>query len=356
MGSLISEARISVADAAGLLDRMINHLIEHDISFESRDGLMVAKVPFGTGTFSVEADTIRVRVEATEMGHLEVLRSVIASHIVEFAGDRPPAIRWIGHESNGETFANFREVRLKTRTAVSPHMRRLTFGGDDIGRFASNDDLHVRMYFPPEGVEKPAWPRPAPDGRILWPEPERRPVTRYYTIRRVDIDAGEIDIDFLLHDHAGPGATFATNAKPGAICGMAGPLGRNIRPARWLLLAGDETALPAIARILEGLPSTASGHAFIEVADSRDEIPLAAPSGLAITWLHRNGASPGSTNLLIDAARTVRWPNHSDVFAWIACEARAARAIRAHLRKAQNLPREQHLVVAYWNALRREGS
>jgi NADPH-dependent ferric siderophore reductase len=356
LDSLISEARISVPDAAGLVDRIINYLAEHDISFESRDGLVLVKLAFGTSAFSVEAQTIRIRVEAPEKGHLEALRSTIASRVVELAGDRPPAIRWVGHESNGETFANFREVRLKTRTAVSPHILRLTFSGDDIARFASNDDLHVRMYFPPEDIEKPEWPRPAPDGRILWPEPERRPATRYYTIRRIDIDSGEIDIDFVLHDHAGPGATFAANAKPGAICGMAGPLGRNIRPARWLLLAGDETALPAIARILESLGSTASGHAFIEVADSRDEIPLATPSGLAITWLHRNGASPGSTNLLIDAARTVRWPNHSDVFAWIACEARAARAIRERLRKAQNLAREQHLVVAYWNALKREGS
>jgi NADPH-dependent ferric siderophore reductase len=137
---------------------------------------------------------------------------------------------------------------------------------------------------------------------------------------------------------------------------MAGPLGRNIQPARWVLLAGDETALPAIARILEGLPSTASGHAFIEVADSREEILLAAPSGLAITWLHRNGASPGSTNLLVGAVRTVHWPNHSDVFAWIACEARAMRAMREHLRKTRNLAREQYLAVAYWNALRREPS
>jgi NADPH-dependent ferric siderophore reductase len=352
LGLLTSEARIPLADAAGLMDRVIDYLCEHDISFQARDGLIVVSLPLGISAFSVETDAIRVSVEATEKGRLEQLRSVVASRIVELAGDQPPAIRWRGHEPNGETFASFREVRLKTRVDVAPHMRRLTFCGDDIARFASDDDLHVRMYFPPEGIEKPEWPRPAPDGRTLWPEPERRPATRYYTIRRIDIDSGEIDIDFVLHDHAGPGSIFATNARPGAICGMAGPLGRNVRPARWLLLVGDETALPAIARILECLPSTTSGHAFIEVADSADEVPLAAPSGIAITWLHRNGASPGSTNLLIDAVRTVHWPNHADVFAWIACEARAVRAIRDHLRKARNLAREQHLAVAYWNALK----
>lgn len=352
MSLLTSQARIPLADAAGLMDRVIDYLAEHDISFQARDGLIVVRLPFGISAFSVETDAIRVSVEATEKGRLEQLRSAVASRIVELAGDQPPTIRWMGHEPNGETFANFREVRLKTRVDVTPHMRRLTFGGEDVARFVSDEDLHVRMYFPPEGIERPEWPRPAPDGRTLWPEPERRPATRYYTIRRIDIDSGEIDIDFILHDLAGPGATFATSAAPGAICGMAGPLGRNIRPARWLVLAGDETALPAIARILECLPSTASGHAFIEVADSREEVPLTAPSGLAITWLHRDGAAPGSTNLLIDAVRTVHWPNHSDVFAWVACEARAVQAIREYLRKTPNLTRAQHLAVAYWNRLK----
>jgi NADPH-dependent ferric siderophore reductase len=353
---LTSEVRISVADAAGIAGQMVDLLTRYEISFESRDGQIVAKLPFGTSVLSVEADTIKVRVEATEKGQLEMLRSAIAAHIVEFAGDQPPTIRWIGHESNGETFANFREVRLKATIDVTPHMRRLTFTGNDIARFDSEENLHVRMYFPPEGIEKPDGPRPAPDGRILWPAAQRRPATRYYTVRRIDVGSGEIDIDFVLHDHAGPGAAFAASASPGSICGMAGPLGRNIRPARWLLLAGDETALPAIARVLEGLPSTASGHAFIEVADSREEIPLTAPSAFAVNWLHRNGASSGSTNLLVDAVRTVHWPNHSDVFAWVACEASALQVIREDLRKTRNLARAQHLAVAYWNALGREVS
>ncbi len=356
MSLLISKARITVADAAGLVDRLIHHLAEHEVSFESHNGEMVAKLGFGTSALSVEVDAINVRVEAAEKAHLEMLRSVIASHIIEFAGDQPPTIRWVGHELDGETFANFREVRLKKRIALTPHMLRLTFGGDDIARFASDDHIHVRMYFPPEGLKKPEWPRPAPDGRILWPEEDRKPATRYYTIRRIDLSTREIDVDFVLHEHAGPGAAFAMNANPGAICGMAGPLGYNVRPARWHLLAGDETALPAIARSLEVLPPTAHGHAFIEVAGSAEEIPLTAPPRIVVTWLHRNGAAPGSTDLLIDAVLTVPWPDHSDVFAWAACETRSARAIREHLRKTKNLARKQHLVVAYWNALKSKAS
>lgn len=346
---LISETRIALPDAAGLAARMIDHLAEHDIAFEDRDGLMVAKLPFGSSSLAVEADALKIRVEADDKGNLEMLRSVVASHVIEFAGDTAPTIIWSGHESSGGTLANFREVRLKAAITLTPHMRRLTFTGEDIARFVNDDDLHVRLYFPPEGLAKPEWPWPAPDGRILWPEPDRRPLTRYYTIRRIDLESREIDIDFVVHDHAGPGSAFAVNAKAGAICGMAGPLGRAIRPARWLLLAGDETALPAIARILETLPATATGEVFIEVADRDEEVPLVAPSGVAIRWLHRAGRPAGTTQLLVDAVKAVQWPDHREVFAWVACEAQALKALRDHLRDDRKLARDQHLAVAYWS-------
>jgi hypothetical protein len=145
LGLLTSQARIPLADAAGLMDRVIDYLAEHDISFQARDGLVLVRLPFGTSAFSVETDAIRISVEATEKGRLEQLRSAVASRIVELAGDHLPAIHWMGHEPNGETFANFREVRLKAGVALTPHMRRLTFSGEDIARFVSDDDLHVRM-------------------------------------------------------------------------------------------------------------------------------------------------------------------------------------------------------------------
>lgn len=346
---LISETRIALPDAAGLAARMIDHLAEHDIAFENRDGLMVAKLPFGTSSLAVEPDALKIRVEADDKGNLEMLRSVVASHVIEFAGDIALTIVWSGHESDGGTLANFREVRLKAAITLTPHMRRLTFTGDNIARFVNDDELHVRLYFPPEGLAKPEWPWPAPDGRILWPEPDRRPATRYYTIRRIDLQTREIDIDFVVHDHAGPGSAFAVNAKAGAICGMAGPLGRGIRPARWLLLAGDETALPAIARTLEKLPATATGQTFIEVADRSEEVPLVAPSGVAIRWLHRADRPAGTTQLLIDAVKAVQWPDHGEVFAWVACEAQALKALRNHLRDERKLSRDQHLAVAYWS-------
>ena len=352
MTLLASEADIALADPTALAAKLVDHLVEHEVEFETRGGSTVADLGKGTGTLTVTASALKVRVEAADRGDLEMLRSVFASHIVEFA-EEPLAIHWTGLEE-AAAFANFREIRLVSAIDLTPHMRRLTFTGGDLARFASEADLHVRLYFPPAGIAEPEWPRPGPDGRTLWPAEERRPAMRYYTIRRVDPEKCEIDIDFVLHPDSGPGAAFAESAEPGALLGMAGPIGRTIGKASWHLLAGDETALPAIARILEGIPPEARGAAFIEVSGPEEEQALAAPPDFAVHWLHRDDAPAGSPDRLMPALRGVAWPEGETPFVWIGCEFDLAKALRRHFERERSLPRERHLIVGYWS--RSEGA
>lgn len=342
---LVSEADIVMADPAGLAARLVDHLVEHEVEFETRDGCTIADLGRGRGSLTVTALSLTVRIEAVDRGDLEMLRSVFASHIVEFA-DEPLAIAWSGLDDTVATFANFREIRLVRAADLTPHLRRLTFAGADLARFASDDDLHVRLYFPPPGCAEPEWPRPGPDGRTLWPTDERRPEPRYYTLRRIDPLAGEVDIDFVMHDDAGPGADFAARGEAGARLGMAGPIGRTVAPAAFTLLAGDETALPAIARILESLPREAQGQALIEVAGPKEEIALPGPPGFGIRWLHRGAAPAGCPERLRPALTETVLPE--DAFVWIGCEFSLAKTLRRHFEKTLGLPRERSLIVGYW--------
>ena len=59
--------------------------------------------------------------------------------------------------------------------------------------------------------------------------------------------------------------------------------GVEFRPgtARTLLLAGDETAAPAICSILEALPPSMSGHAVVEVAHESDRQQVLTTDALA---------------------------------------------------------------------------
>lgn len=348
MAQLVSEASIPVADPAGLAARFVDHMAEHDVACETVDGRVSMDLGCGVGFIEAVAGAVKVSVEAETLGKLELLRAYVSEHVVEFAEGPEPDIAWRGNVAAAPTFDDFREVRLVSNIAVAPRVRRLTFTGEDVARFGSEADIHVRMYFPPEGLATPEWPRPGADGRTIWPADERRPEVRYYTIRRWIPERSEIEIDFILHADEGPGSAFAVRATAGAVCGMAGPLGRAAAEAGWTLLAGDETALPAIARILERMPRDARGAAFIEVDSAKDEMPLAQPAGVALRWLHRRGAPAGATDLIYQAVASAPLPLEANPFVWVACEYSASKAIRKHLRQKRGLARDRHLVVGYW--------
>jgi NADPH-dependent ferric siderophore reductase len=228
---------------------------------------------------------------------------------------------------------------------VTPSVRRVVLSGTAAAVAAAGPT--VNLLVPPVGDLVPRWPAVARDGRIVWPEGAHGISLRSYTARRQDLDRSEVEIDFVLHGD-GPAAAWANAAAPGAPLGVAGagPLGD--RPAGWLLLAGDETALPAIARILRAAAPATGGVALVEVADAAEEQPLQAPDGVDVRWLHRHGTAPGQSTLLVDAVAALDRPVTEDLFAWVAAESAAVRAIRADLRGRWGLGRAQHHAIGYW--------
>ncbi|MBR0667597.1 siderophore-interacting protein [Roseomonas hellenica] len=347
MAEFTSETLIPLRDPATVAAQLIDHLAEHGVIFERQGDAFVTSLRFGHGVMRVEEGGLRFRATAQELAGLERIRAAIASHVLEFADDERPDIRWDGLPS-GEMQADFRELRVLAVEDIALRMRRLTLSGQDLGRFASLDDLHVKLYVPPPGSARPAWPRLAADGRLIWPDPPHRPAQRAYTIRSIDAQKGVIEIDFVLHTHGGPGARFAERAQPGDFCGISGPGGGGMPTARWMLLMGDETALPAIARMLEAMPPHAAGIAIIEVDGPASEVPLTVPAGFALRWLHRGGERNGPDSGLHAALAEIAWPAHDDRFVWAACERAAADQIRKELRVI-GLERAQYRVAAYWH-------
>jgi NADPH-dependent ferric siderophore reductase len=205
----------------------------------------------------------------------------------------------------------------------------------------------VNLLVPRVGDPAPRWPRIAKDGRIVWPDGAHGVSLRSYTARRQDPAAAEVEIDFVLHGD-GPASAWAAAATPGALLGVAGAGTLGERTAAHLLLAGDETALPAISRILASAPATTRGVALLEVAGAAEEQQLAVPDGVAVRWLHRGGTPPGESTLLVDAVAALERPAGDDVFAWVAAESGAVRAIRADLRGRWGLGRAQHHAIGYW--------
>lgn len=242
----------------------------------------------------------------------------------------------------------FRMLEVRRVTKVTPHMVRVTFGGDDLAGFESRAaDDHVKLFFPLPGQERPPLPSVGPDG-VRFPEGEPRPPSRDFTPRRYDPQVGALEIDFVIHGD-GPASSWAAAAKPGMFLGMGGPRGSRLmaNDFDWYLFVGDETALPAIGRRLEELPAGVTAIVIAEVADAAEEQPLATEADLAVTWVHRNGVLDGSNSPLEQAVREVAFPEGRG-FIWAAGEAITLRGIRRHLLYERGVPRENTRFTGHW--------
>lgn len=226
---------------------------------------------------------------------------------------------------------------------VSDHLVRVILGGEGFDGFAAREetDCYVKLELP-HGEES---------------------VVRTYTVRRVDAAAREIWIDFVVHGDQGVAGPWARTVAAGTEVAVRGP-GGGYRPdpaADFHLLAGDETAVPAIAAALESLPADAKGAVFLEVGGSADELALTAPAGVEITWLHR-GASSADAGAevidgeapLVDAVRGLSWPG-GDVQVFVHGEAETVmKHVRPYLRRERGVPAARASISGYWRRGRSE--
>ena len=341
-------ARIPLSAPEDVMRQLCEHFVEH-CAVTVDGGKAMFDTDYGTAHLECEGGCLCVNAYGLDEGTLTFVKMALAEHIVEFAEAENPRIVWTGDGQVGGLLPFFREMRVVGARDVTPRMRRVTLRGGDMARFAEGG-LHVRLLFPPAGLAQPEWPTVGEDGRVVWPKGAAKLTGRVYTIRSIDVAKGEIELDFVMHEgNKYPGSGFAADAKAGQIVGMTGPGGLGPSPADWYLLAGDETALPAIGRILAGLPAAARAVVRIEIADAAEEQPLASPARLDLVWLHRGDAEAGTTTLLEDAVRAVEWPAaDARVFAWAGCEHKTFRIIRKYLRSERGLTREQHMIAAYW--------
>jgi NADPH-dependent ferric siderophore reductase len=241
-----------------------------------------------------------------------------------------------------------RLLEVREVAQLSPRMVRFWLRSDDFDGFHSaGADDHVKLMFAVDGSDRPALPNPDPDGP-RFPEGVMPPVMRDFTPRSFDPEAGELVIDFVLHGD-GPASSWAANAAVGSLVGQGGPRGSLVvsDDFDWYLLAGDEAALPSIARRLEELPPTARAIVIAEVAGVADELALETRASLDLRWLHRGDAEPGTSERLEAAIRDLELPA-GDGFVWVAAEAESARRLRTHLRDERGLPKPWTRITGYW--------
>ncbi|MGD6979596.1 MULTISPECIES: siderophore-interacting protein [Citricoccus] len=320
-------------------------------------------------------------------------------------------------------------------TRISPlseHFMRFTLADEDLQFFGTGGlDQRIKLMIPRADGSLPdvgLFEDPAPP-MMEWyqrwrslSEEERNPM-RTYTVRAVRPAEREIDVDFVLHGTDGPASAWASTAAVGDELVVIGPDERSETGGRgrsggieWdpgeattLLMAGDETAAPAICAILETLDERYSGHVYIEVPTAQDTLPVHTRASVQLQWLPRDdrpqgealtealrawgrdhGATVAGSGMVTatgrpdgggagavagtgagtEAAVAVEaeadseaplWDvptegPHGRWYAWLAGEAGAITSIRRHLVKDLGIDRKCVSFMGYWKQGRAEGS
>ncbi|MFJ2114074.1 siderophore-interacting protein [Streptomyces sp. NPDC087850] len=243
---------------------------------------------------------------------------------------------------------------VRTRR-LGPSMVRITFGGEDLARFASGGrDQSLSLFLPHPG--RPAPVVPVEEGDNWWaawralPE-DVRAVMRSYTLRAQRRDPDEVDIDFALHEDGGPACRWAGRAGPGDRVLVLGPAVAENTAVRFrppadadsVLIWADETALPAASAILEWLPAQLRADVWLEVPRGGDRQPLRTAADARITWLVREEGAPPA----LEAVRAAE-PRGTRPYAWIAGESGTVKELRRHLVRERRIDRRRVTFVGYW--------
>ncbi|MGY2340748.1 siderophore-interacting protein [Pseudomonas sp. SDO5532_S415] len=235
-----------------------------------------------------------------------------------------------------------RRLQVLRVVDLTPRMRRITLGGPELAGFVSlGTDDHVKLLFP-QNAEQAA----ALENLVLGAGKNdgAMPPMRDYTPRRYDLEKRELDIDFVLHGD-GPASTWAEQARPGQFLHIGGPRGSMIVPDIFdsYLLIGDETALPAIARRLEGLAANRRALVIVEVENGKEQQALESAAQVNVIWVLREGGK----DHLLTTVRQVKVPTGS-LYAWVATESKVSRQIRRVLLDEHGLDDQFVKAVGYW--------
>lgn len=246
-----------------------------------------------------------------------------------------------------------RQVEVLRVYDLTPGMRRVVFGGPGLAEHerdgvtipqfrSSGFDDDVKIIVPDPVTGLCPIPKPQPGGTVAWTE-EAIALARTYTVRSFNADIGELTIDFVLHG-TGLASSWSRKVTPGESIYLAGPKVSAALPTDtdWMLLVGDQTALPAIARCLDDLPTGTRVQAIVEIPTEADRQDLHTQADLELTWVVRAAGDD-----LVETVQQIHWWD-GDPFVWVAGEANAIKPLRRWFKNEKSIPREHTDISGYW--------
>ena len=222
------------------------------------------------------------------------------------------------------------DLEVLSNDRLTPNMRRIVLQGPELAGFpADQEGGYVKLVFDPA-------------------EEGGKPTLRSYTIRAFDAARQELMLDFVDHGDGGPASAWASRARPGDPITIRGPGEPKLAApdADWFLLAGDMSALPALAVNLERLPEHARGYALIEVLSEDDRQSISHPKGIELIWLV-NPDTERPNALLNERVRALPWLPGTP-YPWFAGEFSTMRSMRRYFRDESGIDKHAMYCSCYW--------
>ncbi|WP_192457917.1 siderophore-interacting protein [Musicola keenii] len=283
------------------------------------------------------------------------------------------------------------DITLMRKEMLTPSLMCCVFGGEAVREMKMGaPDQRIKLLFPSEDGTPSRLPTEGEWYRLAQQLPKaQRPIPRTYTMRRLDTEKGEMEVEFVIHGTEGPASSWAMTAQPGAEVQAVAPNGAfpdDCGGYEWVLpprvtqvmLAADETALPAVKGILEQLAERAEPprvQAFIEVPLAADCVDLSQFAFAEVFWLPREDTGASYGERLLAAVRQsaqlpeavspsgldvqeipddeVLWERaqvqQGEFFGWIAAESSSVKNLRRYLLGERGIAREAVTFMAYWS-------
>lgn len=340
-------ATASATFKGALPDDLIPHIAAHareaELQLEATDTSLVVTVPLATVVMERKPAALRVRIDAVDTSALQNIRDYLLYIFDHVAPGLATAGKWNGDILRDRPPPNFCTATVRRTWRVGPNFLRVELDCGDVTRLEEQRGMHFSLLIPPEG-RAPVWPYLDGNGRTVMPDGHDRLHRAVYTFVDLDPIRGRFTFDVFEHD-GGRATSWARTVQPGQVVGISGPGSGDFPPGRDILIAGDETALPAIRRILGHSSPDRTGLALLETGVAEDVCDLPRPNGVSLVWLVR---SRGET--LWDRLETARLPHGPDRFVWVAAEKELVRKAKTRFREKLGLGADEGYFAYYWQA------
>lgn len=339
---LSAETTLPDLNFAAMRMVMLHEAKEHALEvLEDTDTCITLKTDFGIFHFEASKQGIRAEVAAAKLDWLYMLKESLVEHMEHTVPEVAQNIRWSDAETVGSLPPNFHFTTVQSVKKIGRSFLRVRLKGKDFTSFA-DDAIHFRFVLPPVGLQDIEWPQVAPNGATVWPKGEKALHKPVYTSRWVDPVASLMDVDVFIHE-GGRISNWAAAVAPGTRIGVIGPGGGGVLDASQVHFFGDETAFPAIARLLQSLPAETKGTATLLAAEGAAcGYDITAPAGVTLSWM-----TPEQNDLFHTRALKAL-QDKPDAYFWYAANKEKVQAIRAVEKTAQR-PSNNSYIAAYWS-------